>query len=272
MSEEFDFNHEGDRYSCGAKFNYRRAANVLVSRLRAALVTAAPATRRHRDRGKVDSRSLAKLAAGTSRNVFTRRLPAENIDTAIMLHFDLSGSMNRHLPLVWKTAMVVNEALATLKIPLMISGWGGGDHKVSVVVAKAWHHPPQRLQEVIHRFRIGGGTPGAGALGWGIAELAKRPERRKIMLYLGDGVSSTPDGSLAYTEELLNRAAEQGIEVVPVAMGPGGITGFKIQPMFRTDRIVEVPDMAALDRDVSTALVKEIHRNKRGAESVAALR
>jgi len=191
----------------------RKVTNQLVRRLEKALL----AKNRdrvvfERDRGKIDQRRLHGLVSGKSNKVFKKLVEAEKLDTAIYLLVDCSGSMSgSKLYAAKEAAACFSDCLERLGIPNEVAGfWADSFDAKAYDYAKNAEkkgvnlRPFNRIYETIYHHIVKGfddtcaqgnfsgfESRGSNVDGESIMVaakiLAKRPEKRKILIVFSDG-------------------------------------------------------------------------------------
>ena len=204
----------GRRLAHHEQRHYQQLGAALAIRVKRALETHTLRFRRNRETGSIDPRNLYKVAAGLP-NGFRKRLPTEATDTAIMLGLDASASMHNdsRFPLARDLMFVWNQALHRLKIPLMVYQWSTGFSNVNNVSGydpktNKWEHflsrhygleiailkdfdTPGNHPDTLARlntYHTHNSTPTAEGLAFGLERLARRPEKKKILFFLTDGM------------------------------------------------------------------------------------
>ncbi|EGV32650.1 von Willebrand factor type A [Thiorhodococcus drewsii AZ1] len=196
-------------------------SRALIARLQG-LVQSSQMDRPHavcRGRTLVPTR-LHRAGVGDAR-LFARRRPRIAPNTAFHVLVDLSGSMNnqtcsgqRAFRVALESALAV--ALALERIPgvsVAVSafpGLGGEDARITRLVQHG-----QSIRQRAGAFQQGprGGTPLAQALWYAATDLTLRPETRRVILVMTDGVPN----DWAATVEILGLCEANGIE--PVGIG-----------------------------------------------------
>jgi hypothetical protein len=233
--------------------DWTRKGSALAIKIKRALETATLLYRRNRDYGGIDPRNIHRVAAGLPRGM-RKRLPQQANDTAIVLGLDASASMhkNHRVSLCRSLMFIWNDALHRLNIPLMVYSWATGRQSTDGaetydVDTSTWSVNLSRchglLIEVLKDFDTNGGspdclnrlnayrtansTPTAEGLAFGLEKLIDRPERKKILFFLTDGL---PDGDqrsgacwdmtshVALIKATLAEAKRLGILVVVLGM------------------------------------------------------
>jgi len=192
-----------------------------------------------KERGKFDSKRMCAVMAG-DQNVFKTKENAAEIDTAISVAVDMSGSMNgEKRRIACDTAIVLFECLSKIGIPFELVGFDSShsypteaDHRE---VKRASHDKDNSGKcaryDALHTYVFKGfrdrafdarpyimgldNTPVAGhnnCDGESVElihrRLAARPEKRKIMFVLSDGCPATD----AYTGHQLARHLKKVVQ------------------------------------------------------------
>lgn len=188
--------------------------------------TSRDATRTHLYAGKL-SRNWAAVARGAE-DVFERRRTEDGIDSAVFVAIDNSGSMSSCIRQVRDAVMMFSEALKRCPgVATMIAGFDngvttrGGDDmtgervyvdRAKWCVFKTWQAGFAGLKDKLdYHCRDKGGTPEVAALRDALMVVSRRPEQRKIILWIGDG-----DG---YDADAIHALQARYSEVTVVAVG-----------------------------------------------------
>jgi nitric oxide reductase activation protein len=187
----------------------RRLSLTLKNRLQSFLQTQTVKVNHPGIRGRLDTGSLYKLSIGNVK-VFRRSGVRLNLDTAVYLLLDASGSMAKIIRLVNLAAYGLADACQGP--PGLVLGVGvfPGDYDVNTPdsVIKTILRPGERLHPRF-KFEASGGTPMAEALRQVAKQMAPWRQKRKIVIMLTDGVPSSPTEVLTALGEM----GRQGMEV-----------------------------------------------------------
>ena len=188
--------------------------------------------------GRLDQRKLTKLAMpivpGSDgwRKVFKKRIPGRKINTAVQIMVDGSGSMSgKKADLAADAADLLNAAFAgPLRVKTAVHGFdtAGSTNRI---------YPYKEFHEVVPPGRIAGLARGAGfhgnadgdALIWGLNNIIKRPEHRKIIIVLSDGMPTDgthvvdPGSMLKYA---IAAARKRGVEVFGIGIEDQSVKHF----------------------------------------------
>lgn len=185
--------------------------------------------------GKVDARRLHRAALGIDTAVYKQRTERLSLDTAICFAIDHSGSMaGRKLELAGQSAIVLGDALNQLKIPFAVYGYSTENPKkppkdtdpyarwCSLWIRyyrdfnEPWETGANRLSKASHNVK--NNTLDAESIKHGIRRLLARPEKRKILFVLNDGMPHPGFGDVGrcqqHLHDVLASANAAGIEVV----------------------------------------------------------
>lgn len=133
--------------------------------------------------GKLDSRSLARVGAGSLR-VYKRREVLDTPDIAVGLLLDVSGSMGSYMPIVWATGCVFAEALIRKQgVNFLALTYTGGSF--SVQTTRICDRQMGRL--CIGNVEQGGGTPSGPAIASLKVLMDRMRERQKVIIHFTDG-------------------------------------------------------------------------------------
>lgn len=220
----------------------REEAREMTSVIKTRLVNSLRATAKRRwiggkEEGKLDSRRLHHAILGTSDNVYKQLTDKVHLNTVVGLAIDHSGSMDgRKLELAGKAAIVLGDALNVLRIPFMVYGYStespgvGGTPKDTSAYARwgrlwiryyrdfeePWDKGAVRLAGSKHNCQAN--TLDAESVKHGIRRLLLRPEKRKILLVLNDGMPFPGYGHVGrcqqHLHDVIHSAKASGVEVV----------------------------------------------------------
>jgi cobalamin biosynthesis protein CobT len=160
---------------------------------------------------------------------FNKRLPQKDLDVALAVLIDESGSMNGGRILAAQTmALVMHEIARKLKIPVGIyghttSGFDRENHGVKITMyadlSRADEHGCARLMGIRARYNNRDGA----ALAFVMHRLQKRSERTKIIFMVCDGQPADNNyyGSEAENDlrGIKNQIRRQGMSLVVAAIG-----------------------------------------------------
>lgn len=177
-------------------------------------------------RGKLDPRRYAVLAKGLSKEVFKHLSNRMDMDTAVEIVFDESGSMSEYRE-VRKAIMIIAEALDRVHIPFEITGGTtlGGIFPRGFTRANpiSYHHYKTfdqiwtAVRSAIQHSNAHANFIDGEMIEFAAARLVERPERRKIIFSLSDGRPCGGEGNDYELGKKLIRVCsecrEHGIEV-----------------------------------------------------------
>ena len=177
-------------------------------------------------RGKLDPRRYAVLAKGLSKEVFKHLSNRMDMDTAVEIVFDESGSMSEYRE-VRKAIMIIAEALDRVHIPFEITGGTtlGGIFPRGFTRANpiSYHHYKTfdqiwtAVRSAIQHSNAHANFIDGEMIEFAAARLVERPERRKIIFSLSDGCPCGGEGNDYELGKKLIRVCsecrEHGIEV-----------------------------------------------------------
>jgi cobalamin biosynthesis protein CobT len=216
---------------------------VLVNKLLIHLKTLKPTWFRNQERGQLDDRVLAKVGLGSKR-LFRKRIPQEQIDTAMTLLMDLSGSMTgSKSTLAIQTALIYSEVLESLDVPHEILGFTtdswNSDHVGGFNRTIPLHHIifktfDEKMGVVRNRLASALTTSmrhnvDGEAVQWAGARISERKERRKIIMVLSDGYPE--DGNWnsrlkAHLKKAVKEVESKGIGCIGVGMMSDAVEDF----------------------------------------------
>lgn len=191
-----------------------RASVALRTRLHGLLQTTVEARNVLGRRGRLDTRSLHRLAVSDPR-VFRRNQHRKGIDTAVHILLDCSGSMVRSIHLACMSCYAVGKALQAMSINVAITAFPAdylpdGSYLTVAPIVRHGQQLHARLD-----LSAAGGTPMGEALWWTMQDMLTLPENRKIILIVTDG---SPD-SIDCAVQAIAVAEATGFEVYGIGIG-----------------------------------------------------
>ena len=218
----------------------REESRSLTTVIRTRLVNSLRAQAKRRwvgskEEGKLDTKRMYAAALGVGTDVYKQQTSKLHMNTAVMLAIDHSGSMHgRRLELAAESAIVVGDALSTLRVPFAVYGysteqpahtpkdpgpyarWGSLWIRYYRDFSEAWEKGAVRLAGADRNVRHN--TLDAESVKHGIRRLLERPEKRKILFVFNDGMPFPGYGNLARCQrhllDVVAAAATQGVEIV----------------------------------------------------------
>lgn len=196
-----------------------------------------------RENGKINARSLCRIKTGYT-NVFREKYVCKDSDTAITFLVDFSGSMlNENEQRAMQAAVLFLEALQGVKVKSEVLGYTTGRivgkekalphtfhsygrvEKLITFVFKAFSEPynlrvKKRISSYSNLTQKENCDPDSVLVAY--ERLMKRPEKRKILFVLTDGiVANCGDyyAGIKYLKELIPRLMKSGCEVIGVGIG-----------------------------------------------------
>lgn len=187
--------------------------------------------------GKLDQRKLAKLALpivpGSDgwRKVFKKRIPGKKINTAVQIMVDGSGSMSGHkAEIAADAADILCQAFAgPLRIKTAVHGFDASNTNRI--------YPYKEFAEIVQPGVIASKARGCGFSGnadgdavlWALGNIIKRPEHRKIIVVLSDGMPS--DGTHvidpgSMLKHAIEAARKRGVQVYGIGIEDSSVKHF----------------------------------------------
>ena len=185
-------------------------------------------------KGVLDPTTLWKVGI-ESQDVFRRKSPPKECNCAVYELIDKSGSMSElaymvgstrisKLQAALSTAAVMEESmkgLASTKVSLFSAG---GYHGTELTVVKDFDQTGNgsRCVDALQQCQPSGGNMDGASIRIAAMDLAKRPEKTKILIVLSDGLPSAytcESEAIADVHSAVNWARSQGIIVVSVMYG-----------------------------------------------------
>lgn len=176
--------------------------------------------------GALSQRELWKIPLD-AKDVFRRKAPPSKRETAFYLLIDRSGSMgagigggNSKLFTALATAAVLEEALKGIAYTKIVA-FDGGTNAVEHCVIKDFDQKEigSRCIDAMTQIAAGNGNKDGYSIRAAALDLAKRTERRKILMVLSDGL---PSGYFSEAEAIddvrtaVQAARRRGLLVIPI--------------------------------------------------------
>ena len=179
----------------------RSSCGVMINKLVMHLKSLKPTWTRNQEKGQLDDRVLAKVGVGSKR-LFRQRQPQEQIDTAISMIIDMSGSMTgSKATLAVQSALVFSDVLEALNVPHEILGftttsWDGertpGFTRTIPIEHIVFKTFDEKIGTVRNRLSYAltcdmKHNVDGEALQWAGARISQRNEKRKVIMVMSDG-------------------------------------------------------------------------------------
>jgi cobalamin biosynthesis protein CobT len=159
---------------------------------------------------------LVRMATGDPR-IFSKKIERVEVNTAVMVLLDLSGSMSSRYHVANAAAFALHNTLFGLKgVAVCSAEFSGKDRAPEINMLVEFGRKP--LSENFNHYPFDG-TPTHNAIWAGRAMLLQRPEPRKILLILTDGCSDNGSETRAAT----GRAVKDGIEIAAIGIMDGSV-------------------------------------------------
>lgn len=199
----------------------RGRISVIQRRLVSLLVQAQQANSYQARRGRLNSARLAGVLAGNDR-VFKQTEEGETLDCALSVLVDASGSMSgANEEMASRVLIALTEAAKAAGFSYEASLFEGDTFKIIKGFGEACEGPVRERLGGLNA-EVGGGTPLGDAMFQAGVRLSMKPEARKVMLVLTDGMPN--DG--AAVSQMVTRLRGMGIEVIGVGILTDAVKNF----------------------------------------------
>ena len=207
---------------------YMELAKRLHRRLDRLLKEQRVRTAGHR-KGSLSQKALWKIEVGDT-DIFQRKTPPAKCESAFYLLIDRSGSMgmgygggNSKLFCALLNAAVIEEALKGLARTKIVAFDGGYD-VVEHTVVKDFSQKEIgcRCFDAMGQVSAGNGNKDGYSIRAAAADLEKRPEKRKLLVVLSDGLPSAyvrQAQAISDVRTAVQDARRKGVIVIPVIYG-----------------------------------------------------
>ena len=230
----------------------RNEISVMVASMTQALEQALRSLTRCRRKpylrqGKIDHKRLVTIAKGLSKEVFFRKQDGIDLNVAVAITIDESGSMRNYRE-VRKMAVAIGEALQAIGVPFSIIGSTtryacgnsrmpplDGFSRTNPIIYKHYKDFNESWMVVRHRMTTTGHhehNVDGEVVEYAAFELAKRKETRKIVFVLSDGAPEAGHWNnplmIKNIKRVCNRVRKAGIEVKAFGLStrdPSGLYG-----------------------------------------------
>lgn len=216
----------------------RSATTALRYRMEQLMETQRRCKRRKSSSGRrINAAATWQLQAGYTR-VFERSTDGQEVDTAVMLLLDRSGSMDHQIELASQATLSlafslshvdgVDVAAAAFPAPGNNYPGGGYDYGRNVLELTRFG---ERVPATAARYaglKVYGGTPLAEALLWAQHQLLMQRATRKILMVKTDGVPNDRNAAL----KVIRMGESAGIEIVGLGIG------IDISPLIPESRMI----------------------------------
>lgn len=191
-------------------------------------------------RGKLDTRRLVHAAKNLDKKVFYRTEEGEELDTCVGIVIDESGSMGRHYREIRQLVIALSETLDKINVPFEVIGsttkWYGSEiphemyvdgvdrtnplrFKIYKTFSETWARVKTR---VCHTNCHKHNADGEAVEMMGI-RLAGRPEKRKIIFSLSDGLPDAGHNNertmVKFLKRVCGKLRKAGTEVYGFGIG-----------------------------------------------------
>ena len=168
---------------------------------------------------KLAAGRLVRMATGDPR-IFRKKVETVEVNTAVMVLLDLSGSMCSRYRVANAAAFALHTTLFGLKgVAVCSAEFSGKNVTPEINILVDFGRKP--LSESFNHYPFDG-TPTHNAIWAGRALLLQRPEPRKILLILTDGC---PDNGAA-TRSATQKALKDGIEIAAIGIMDGSVRNY----------------------------------------------
>ena len=164
--------------------------------------------------GKISSRRLHRVGYGDKR-VFQRRERPGEINMAVCLLMDISGSMYLTRQLIEQVVVALCDAFQKEKLEFIALGYSG--HLGIAYIARLFDRECGKVYLGLEHSKAWGSTPSYEGLAAAIAQLLRfGGDKPKVLFHCTDGMPYWPKDSIP---DLLSDAREKGIIDIHIAMG-----------------------------------------------------
>ena len=218
-------------------------------------------------KGKLDQSRLSRIcfnAPGFNERVFKNKIENKLLDAAITVLVDMSGSMSGQKVFnALASTLLVNEVCSTLNIPLEIIGFTDGYSstfggiKPIMYIYKSFSDlkvSSDSLREYFaHSSNHMSGNPDGENILWAYDRLAKRKERKKLLIVMSDGspaASKSCMGIGEFTHKVIEEIeASKSVDIYGL-----GLCSDSVQYYYKAHSVVSKPE------EIPSKLIELIER------------
>lgn len=261
-----DYAHLGAEINSAVTNQYRKlisnlnANSMLADKVKMLLTSMKQVRWNHgMKRGRISSKNIWKgtKAGGYSQEVFKQRAPKLDMNTAVTVLADFSGSMggDKYVHAA-KAGVLLNEALVKIGVPIELLGFSEDYRGPTNVIMSPFHEISVGEDELTERYATAGNwmcqNSDGESIMWAYSRLIKRPEKRKVLIVLSDGspAAFNSSGNLnVFTKKVVESIEEGGrAEIYGV-----GIMDSNVERFYKDHKVIN--DAAELE-DLLIGLVK----------------
>ena len=218
-------------------------------------------------KGKLDQSRLSRIcfnAPGFNERVFKNKIENKLLDAAITVLVDMSGSMSGQKVFnALASTLLVNEVCSTLNIPLEIIGFTDGYSstfggiKPIMYVYKSFSDLKVSSDSLREYFAYSSnhmsGNPDGENILWAYDRLAKRKERKKLLIVMSDGspaASKSCMGIGEFTHKVIEEIeASKSVDIYGL-----GLCSDSVQYYYKAHSVVSKPE------EIPSKLIELIER------------
>jgi len=201
--------------------------------------------------GRISGRRLHRVAHGDQR-VFQRRERPEEIDMAVCLLMDLSGSVHRHRDLIEQIVVATSDAFKKEKMDFMVLGYSE-NHGV-VNIPRLYDREAGRVN--LDLRKEWGMTPSYEGLAAAVAQLLRLGgKKQKILFHITDGEPNV--GGVQTIPELLGEARSKGIVDIHIYLAESGSVPDRFMRLYGEDTM-SIDDINQLPEVVDAELRRRL--------------
>jgi hypothetical protein len=188
----------------------------------------------HQPRGKLDTKRLASLVAGTDNRVFWKKEQGMALDVSVTILVDESGSMEHSMHEVRPLAMLLGEALDAIHVPFEMVGHStttmfAGDEgefdrtiPLQIDIFKTFNESWKNVRTRTVHLRPKNQNVDGEALDIAVRRVSTQKTKRKIVFVLSDGEPHSGHGNNAvlgrHLRKVCRDARAKGIQIVAVSL------------------------------------------------------
>lgn len=171
-------------------------------------------------RGRISGKNLWKASkgGGYQQEVFKRKVQKLELNTAVTILTDNSGSMSGDkFAHAAKAGVMLNEALVKIGVPVELLSFSEDGRGALDIIVSPFHEIAVSEEELTRRYAMCTNwmcqNSDGESIQWAYNRLIKRPEKRKVLIVLSDGspAAFNPSGSeVGFTKRVIKEIEETG--------------------------------------------------------------
>lgn len=195
-------------------------------------------------RGHISSKNLWKARKPVyDVDVFKRKTSALELDTAVTILTDNSGSMSGHkFAHAAKAGVMLNEAMSKVGIPVELLSFTDDYNGPINTIVKSFSEIGVNEEELINRYAhcaswMRSNSDGESIL-WAFDRLKRRKEKRRVLIVLSDGSPASNNGDYGAEVEFTRKVVKNIEEKTPIEIYGIGIMDENVKMFYKDHKVL----------------------------------